>query len=369
VSTNPVAPRIRLAKPDIGEEEVAAVRSVLLSGTLTNGPQTREFESAFAKRHEVAHAVAFANGTLALSAIYLGLGIGAGDEVIVPSLTFISTATSVLHVGSKVVFAEVDEHTFNLDPADVERRITPRTRAIVAVHYGGQPADMAELQALAAAHDLELIEDAAEAHGATYRGKSVGGLGRAAMFSFTPTKNITTGEGGIVTTDDANLAVRMRLLRNHGQSSLYEHETLGYNWRMTEMQAAMGLVQLEKLDGILDRKRRNAELLSELMMDIPGVAAPLTLPDRTHAHMLYTLKLDAAQRDRVRSALLDDGIEARLYFPPAHLQPVFLADRYVLPTTERLSGQLLSVPFHSRLTEGEFEEIADALRAAVTKQP
>lgn len=363
-----VAPRIRLAKPDVGEEEVAAIRAALLSGVLTNGPQTRDFEIAFAKRHEVAHAVAFANGTVALSAIYLGLGIGAGDEVIVPSLTFISTATSLLHVGAKVVFAEVDDQTFNLDPADVERRITARTRAIVAVHYGGQPADMAELQALATAHRIELIEDAAEAHGAAYRGKPVGGLGRAAMFSFTPTKNMTTGEGGIVTTDDATLADRMRLLRNHGQSSVYEHETLGYNWRMTEMQAAMGLVQLEKLDRILDRKRRNAELLSELLMDIPGVVPPVTRADRTHVHMLYTLKLAAAQRDRVRSALLEDGIEARLYFPPAHLQPVFRADGCVLPTTERLSEQLLSVPFHSQLSEAELEEVAGALRVAVTDQ-
>jgi perosamine synthetase len=365
VSANPVAPRIRLAKPDIGEEEVTAIRSVLLSGTLTNGPQTRDFESAFAKRHEVAHAVAFANGTVALSAIYLGLGIGPGDEVIVPSLTFISTATSLLHVGSKVVFAEVDDQTFNLDPADVERKITPRTRAIVAVHYGGQPADMAELQALAAAHGIEVIEDAAEAHGATYRGRPVGGLGRAAMFSFTPTKNMTTGEGGMVTTDDANLADRLRLLRNHGQSSLYEHKTLGYNWRMTEMQAAMGLVQLGKLDGILVRKRRNAELLTELLMGVPGVVAPFTRADRTHVHMLYTLKLDVAHRNRVRSALLQDGIEARLYFPPAHRQPVFQADGCVLPTTDLLSEQLLSVPFHSRLTEGELEEVAGAVRAAV----
>jgi perosamine synthetase len=368
VSTSPVAPRIRLAKPDIGEEEVAAIRSVLLSGTLTNGPWTRDFENAFAKRHEVAHAVAFANGTVALSAIYLSLGIGAGDEVIVPSLTFISTATSVLHVGSKVVFAEVDDRTFNLDPVDVERKITPRTRAIVAVHYGGQPADMAELQELAVAHRIEVIEDAAEAHGATYQGKSVGGLGRAAMFSFTPTKNITTGEGGIVTTDDAYLADRLRLLRNHGQSSLYQHETLGYNWRMTEMQAAMGLVQLGKLDGILDRKRRNAQLLSRLLMDIPGVTPPITRADRTHVHMLYTLKLDPARRDHVRSALLEDGIEARLYFPPAHLQPIFRGDVCVLPTTERLGDQLLSVPFHSQLTDAELEEVAGSIRATLTDQ-
>jgi perosamine synthetase len=360
-----VEPRIRLAKPDIGEDEVAAVRSALLSGVLTNGPFTRDFEAAFAKRHEVAYAVAFANGTVALAAIYLGLGIGPGDEVIVPSLTFISTATSVLHVGGKVVFADVDDETFNLDPLDVERRITPRTRAIVAVHYGGQPADMSALQAVATAHGLHLIEDAAEAHGASYQGKPVGGFGRAAMFSFTPTKNMTTGEGGLVTTEDPDLADRMRLLRNHGQSSLYQHASLGYNWRITEMQAAMGLVQLGKLDRILERKRRNADLLAELLADIPDVVLPVTRPDRTHVYMLYTVKMPTGKRDPVRESLLAEGIEARLYFPPAHLQRVFRDSDCTLPVTEQLNDQLLSLPFHSLLREAELEEVARMVRNAV----
>src|SRR5438552_798165 len=182
-------PRIQLARPDVGTDELEAIKVALFSGVLTNGPQTAAFETAFARRHEVAHAVAFANGTVALAAVYLALGIGPGDEVIVPSMTFISSGTSVLHVGATPVFAEVTEDTFNLDPDDVQTRITPRTRAILAVHYGGQPADLFELGSIARDAGAVLIEDAAEAHGASYRGRPVGGFGQAAMFSFTPTKN------------------------------------------------------------------------------------------------------------------------------------------------------------------------------------
>src|SRR5205823_3053556 len=176
-------PKIRLASPDVGEEELDAIRAALFSGVLTNGPQTAAFEAAFARRHEVSHAVAFANGTVALAAIYLALGIGRGNEVIVPSMTFISSATSVLHVGAEPVFAEVTEDTFNLDPADVQARVTSRTRAILAVHYGGQPADLSELRSIAQNAGIALIEDAAQAHGVSYHRRPVGGFGSAAMFS------------------------------------------------------------------------------------------------------------------------------------------------------------------------------------------
>src|SRR5664280_2414694 len=256
---NPFPYLVRLAKPALGDEELQAVRDVFESGTLTNGPRTAQFEQAFIRRHGTAYGVAFANGTVALAAMYLACDIGPGDEVIVPSLTFISSATSVLHVGATPVFAEILPGTFDLDPADVRSRITARTKAILVVHYGGQPAAMDELRAIARDAGVLLLEDAAEAHGAAYRGRPVGGLGAAAMFSFTPTKNITTGEGGIVTTDDAELAHAMRLLRNHGQGELYQHLALGYNWRITEMQASMGIVQLGRLDGIVARKRVNAQ--------------------------------------------------------------------------------------------------------------
>jgi len=341
-----------------------AIRAALFSGVLTNGPQTAAFEAAFARRHEVPHAVAFANGTVALAAIYIGLGIGPGDDVIVPSMTFISSATSVLHVGARPVFAEVTEDTFNLDPVDVENRLTSRTRAILAVHYGGQPADLSELASIAQGAGVALIEDAAQAHGATYRGRPVGGFGRAAMFSFTPTKNVTTGEGGLVTTNDEELANKLRLLRNHGQTSLYQHDLLGYNWRITEMQAAMGVVQLKKLDAILGRKWANATYMRGRMSDQVSVELPVARDDRTHAYMLFTLKVKPGIRDRVLASLMERGIEARLYFPPAHLQPVFRPAGFSLPRTERLAGQMLSIPFHSRLSKNELNTIADALSHA-----
>jgi perosamine synthetase len=354
-------PRIRLASPDVGEEELESIRAALFSGVLTNGPHTAAFEMAFARRHQVPYAVAFANGTVALAAIYLALGIGPGDEVIVPSMTFISSATSVLHVGARPIFAEVTEDTFNLDPADVETRLTSRTRAILAVHYGGQPADLDELASIARGRGIVLIEDAAQAHGASYHERPVGGLGRAAMFSFTPTKNVTTGEGGLVTTNDEHLANQLRLLRNHGQTSLYQHDVLGYNWRITELQAAMGIVQIKKLDAILARKWANATYLRGRLLHAEAIELPVARPDRTHAYMLFTLKVKQDLRDKVMGSLLESGIEARLYFPPAHLQPVFRLGGVRLPRTERLAGQMLSIPFHSRLSTAELDIMADAL--------
>ena len=349
--------RIRLAQPDVGEEELDAISRVFKSGTLTNGPETAAFEREFADLQHVSHAIAVANGTLALSAIYLALGIGPTDEVIVPSLTFISTATSVLHVGATPVFADIDPETFNLDPNDVLKRVTARTKAIVAVHYGGQSADMAQLTQIGEEAGIPVIEDAAEAHGASYRGRPVGGLGLAGMFSFTPTKNMTTGEGGIVTTDDGQLASRLRLIRNHGQTSLYRHDVLGWNWRMTEMQAAMGRCQVRKLPGILERKRSNADLLAELLGDLQGITLPVVRTDRDHTYMLYTLILDN-QRDNVLEALQTAGIEARVYFPPAHQQPVFRSVATHLPVTEAFADRLLSVPFHAKVSPSDFAEIA-----------
>jgi perosamine synthetase len=362
-------PRIRLARPDVGDEEIEAIRRVFESGQLTNGDETHAFEAEFAQFHQAGHAVAFANGTVALAATFLASSIGPGDEVIVPSFTFISTATSVLHVGARPVFADIHRDTFDLDPDDVARRITPATRAIVPVHYGGQAADMRELREVAAAADAVLVEDAAEAHGATYDGTPVGALGHAGMFSFTPTKNITTGEGGIVTTDDGELAERLRLLRNHGQTARYEHALVGYNWRITEMQAAMGRVQLQKLPGVLERKRAAAARLGARLAAVPGIQPPIVRPDRDHVYMLYTVTLDdGLDRDRLLGHLLDAGIEARLYFPPAHQQHIFATNGAVdLPNTEWAAAQAISLPLHARLSDAELDEIADLVEAWVAR--
>jgi len=358
--------KFRLAAPQAGEKELDRIRQVFASGVLTGGPVTAEFEAAFAARHGVEHAVAFANGTVALAAMFLALGIGQGDEVIVPSLSFISSATSVLHVGATPVFAEVRPDTFNIDPEDVVRRITKKTRAILAVHYGGQPADMDELNELGATSDIVILEDAAEAHGASYHGRPAGSLATAAMFSFTPTKNITTGEGGIVTTGDGALARQLRLLRNHGQTDLYHHDILGFNWRITEMQAAMGVVQLERLDDILAVKRRNATKMEHRLRSIPGITPPLALEDRTHVYMLYTTTLDSGiDRDLIIDRLARLGVQGRLYFPAIHRQPVFRSSCVNLPVTEELCDRILSLPFHSLLGASDLDEIADAVEQAI----
>ncbi|MBX3315010.1 MAG: DegT/DnrJ/EryC1/StrS family aminotransferase [Actinobacteria bacterium] len=359
-------PRIRLASPVTGEEEVEAMRDVLASGILTNGPATRRFEAAMAERHGTEFAVAVANGTVGLAAMYLAAGIGPGDEVIVPALTFIGTATAVSHVGATPVFADILPDTFTLDPADVARRITDRTRAVVPVHYAGQAADLAALRRLADDAGIALLEDAAQAHGATYRDRPVGSWGDSAMFSFTPTKNITTGEGAIITTNDEATAQRLRLLRNHGMSQQYHHEILGYNWRLTELQAAMGVVQLGRLDAILATKRANAVILGELLANLPGVVAPVAAEDRDHPYLIYTVLVDATRRDAVAAALDEARIEHRRYFPPIHHQPIYshLPDP-VLPVTEDVYDRAVSVPFHSRLSAADLADIAAAIAAGV----
>lgn len=362
----PAEPRLRMASPVTGEEEVEAVREVLGSGILTNGPATRRFEQKMAERHGTAHAVALANGTVALAAMHLAAGIGPGDEVILPSLSFIGTATSVTHVGATPVFADIEPDTFNLDPDDVARRITPRTRAIVPVHYAGQSASMDRFRDLADEAGLVLLEDAAQAHGATFRDRPVGSWGDAAMFSFTPTKNVTTGEGAVVTTDDADLAQRMRLLRNHGMSRQYHHDVLGFNWRLSEVQAAIGCVQLDRLDGILEIKRRNADRLADLLADVDPVDVPFRPDDRDHPYMLYTLRTTPEVRERIRGGLDRAGIEHRLYFPPIHRQPIYRDVATLdLPVTDETHRRIVSIPFHSRIGDEDLSLLAKVLSDAV----
>jgi perosamine synthetase len=356
-------PQIRLAKPDIGEEEVEPVRAVFASGTLTGGVQDVAFEREFAGRHSAAHGVTFASGTVALTAMLLADGIGPGDEVIVPSMTFISSATAVRHVGATPVFADIDPRSFNLDPGEIARLVTSRTRAVIIVHYAGQPGELHEILKACGDYGLLALEDAAQAAGADFGGRPVGTFGRSAMFSFTPTKNITMGEGGIVLTDHADIAERLRLLRNHGQRRPYEHVLIGYNWRLTEIQAAIGRVQLRKLDAILARKRANAEWMSRRLEGIPGITPPYQLPHARSVHMLYTCLVDE-DRDAVLADLLQAGIEARIYFPPAHLQPVFSEYRQCLPVTEAAAAKMLSIPMHSRLRPDELARIADAIEDA-----
>ncbi|MFI9503335.1 DegT/DnrJ/EryC1/StrS family aminotransferase [Nocardia sp. NPDC052566] len=341
----------------MGEPELQAVQRVLSSGFLTNGPETAAFEAEFARAHAVPHAVAFANGTVALTAMLLAHGIGPGDEVIVPSFTFLSTATAVVHAGARPVFADVHTDIMNIDADHVAALITARTRAVIAVHYAGQAADMDELRAVTDRAGILLLEDAAEAHGASYRGRPVGGLADGAMFSFTPTKNITTGEGGMVTTNDPDYARRMRQLRNHGVAEEGSARTaIGYNWRITEMQAAIGRVQLTRLSGIIERKQANAQVLAAALRDA-DVLFPPNRPDRTATYMLLTLR-STARRDAIVHGLRERGIEARVYFPPAHLDTVFAADQVTLPRTEQIASTVFSIPCHPALTGDDLAQIA-----------
>ncbi len=249
---------IPVAKPFVGEEEIEAVAAVMRSGMIASGPKVAEFESRFAEYCGVPHAIATSNGTTALHAGFLAAGIGAGDSVVVPSFSFIATATSVSMTGATPVFADVDERTFTLDPDAVIEALRPDTKAVVGVHLYGQPFDVRPLREICDDHDLLLVEDAAQAHGAEYHGKRVGGLADFGCFSFYPTKNMTTGEGGMVTTDDPGLADRVRLYINHGQSRKYLHTAIGYNFRLTDMGAAVGLVQLGRLEGFNERRIHNA---------------------------------------------------------------------------------------------------------------
>jgi perosamine synthetase len=364
--------KIPMADPLVGEEEARAVYEVVLSGWLSAGPKVPHFEQTFAELVGTGQAVAFCNGTVALQAMLLALGIGAGDEVIVPAITFISSATSVLHAGAMPVFADVDPLTLNIDPVSVERCLTRRTRAIMAVHYAGQAADMDPLLEIGERQGIPVLEDAAQAHGAEYRGRRAGRLGRAAMFSFTPNKNITTGEGGMVTTDDEDFAGRLRLLRNHGSRVTYLHEVVGYNFRMTEMQAAVGIEQLKKLPAILAHKRSNAAYLSERLSLLPGILVPVVAPGRTHTFMLYTIMVNEPDapisRDRLGARLEARGIQTRVAYPPVHLQPIFRergGREGQCPQAERAAGQLLTLPFHGKLTQSDLDYLIESIAGAL----
>lgn len=359
--------RIPMAMPSLSYEEARACFDVVLSTWVNEGRKVKEFEDSICHYLSCRHAVAFFNGTVALHALLVALGIGSGDEVIVPSLTFVSTATSVLHAGAKAVFADIDEKTFDIDPLDLEKRITARTKAVIVVHYGGQAADIDTLLKICEKHRLLLIEDAAEAIGAEYKGRKVGsGGGIAAMFSFTPTKNITTGEGGMITTNDEHLANNLRLIKNHGSPEPYHHTVLGYNYRMTEMQGAIGVEQVKKLPAIIKQKRTIADYYRKILGSIPGIVPPHVPDYSLHSYMIFTITITGEyprSRDEVIKALRRRGIDSKIYFPPAHLQPFFreLYPRLSLPACEKVSRSILSLPIYASLSPQDVDYIAAVL--------
>lgn len=359
--------QIPIAKPFIGEEEKQAVLAVLSGGQLSQGPKVAEFEQSFADYHGAKHGIATSNGTTALMAAMMAHDIGPDDEVIIPSFSFFATASCVLSVGARPVFADINADTFCLSPAAAEAAITPRTKAIMPVHLYGQPADMPAFEALCQKHGLVLLEDAAQAHGASIGKRRVGTWGTAA-FSFYPTKNMTTTEGGMVLTNDDEIARKLRMIRAQGMNTQYYHEVVGYNFRMTDMAAAIGLVQLGRLPEWSCQRVGNANYYNT---HLESVKTPPVMPDTVHVYHQYTVRVpDGADRDTVAKRLNDSGVGVRVYYPlPIHRQPVFQSrDGYsglALPETERATRQVFSLPVYPSLTEEERAYVVQQVNAAL----
>jgi dTDP-4-amino-4,6-dideoxygalactose transaminase len=364
---------IPISKPLIGEEEQAAVRRVLESGTIAQGPRVAEFERAFAGFIGVKQAIATSNGTTALHAALLAHGVGPGDEVITTPFTFIASVNAILYAGARPVFVDIDE-SFNIDAELIESAITSRTRAIMPVHLYGQPADMRAICDIAREHQLAIVEDACQAHGASFGERKAGAFGTG-CFSFYGTKNMTTGEGGMITTDDDDLAQRVRRIINHGMRIRYYHETLGYNYRMTEVAAAIGIEQLKKLPSFNARRAENADFYNQQFAGVVGLIAPRVLPNRTHVYHQYTLRVTGetgVDRDQLASALGDEDITTGIYYPvPVHRQESLrvaglgTAD---LPVAEQMAREVLAIPVHPGLTEAERSLIVERIASHLAQQ-
>ena len=369
---------IPLSAPDIGEAEIEAVVSVLRSGRLSLGPKLEEFEAAMARYAGVPHAVAVSSGTAGLHLCLLALGIGAGDEVLVPSFTFIAAANAIRFVGATPVFVDIDPVTLNIDPEKIAAAVTPRTRAILAVHTFGIPAEMEPILALARAHGLLVIEDACEALGAGYAGQRVGSFGDAGVFAFYPNKQITTGEGGMIVTRDAQLAARLRALRNQGRTGgdWFDHQELGYNYRLSELACALGLAQMQRVESILALREQAAQAYSDALQIFPQlILPPLTLPKRRISWVVYAVRLRAEysqhDRDALLSALAARGIACGRYFAPIHQQPCYAAwrHRHALPVTESHAARMLALPFFTQIAPAQIATVSQALQSALAAWP
>ena len=353
---------IPIAKPQIDEAEIRAVSDVLRSGMIAQGQRVADFEQAFAEYTGVDHAVAVNSGTAALHAGLLAHDIGPGDEVITSPFSFIATANTILYTGARPVFSDISPDTFNLDPEQVTAKITDKTKAIMPVHLYGHPADMKAYEEIAEDYDLALVEDACQAHGASFNGKKAGSFGTGA-FSFYPTKNMTTSEGGMITTDDEKVASRARMVREHGSRQRYMHEMLGYNLRMTDICAAIGIEQLKKLDDYTSARQQNAKKLNEGLRDVKALTCPAVREGCSHVFHQYTIRTQ--DRDDLSSFLRDKGIGTGIHYPiPIHLQPYYRELGYndSLPVAEELSDEVLSLPVHPQVTGEDINFIIDSIK-------
>lgn len=364
----------------IDDEDIQAVVEVLRSDFLTTGPVIPEFEKLFAEYVGAKYAVAVSNGTAALHIACIAAGIGEGDEVITTPITFAASSNCVLYCGGKTVFADIDPVTYNLDPEDVERKITPKTRAIIPVHYTGQPCDMDRIHQIAEKHNLMVIEDAAHAVGAVYKGRRIGGLSDMTAFSFHPVKHITTGEGGMVTTNDEELYQKLVLARTHGITRdekllqqnhgpwYYEQLSLGYNYRMTDIQAALGISQLSKVERFLERRYELVKRYDEAFGGIREIGRPLQSPDVQSAWHLYVIRVDKKIRRNVFEALRADGIGVNVHYIPVYTFPYYRANGYdntCCEKAEELYGQIISLPLYYSLTDEQQDYVIEKVKNLV----
>ncbi len=352
---------IPIAKPLIGEEEKQAVLEVLDSGMLAQGPRVKAFEEAFAAMCGTRYAVATSSGTTSLHVALLAHGIGPDDEVITSPFTFIASANSVLFTGAKPVFVDIDPATFNMDPALIEAAITPHTKAILPIHLFGLMADMDAIQAIAKKHNLAVIEDACQSHGAALHGKRAGSFGTG-TFSLYPTKNITSAEGGMITTDDATIAESCQVIRQHGMRRRYYHDELGFNFRMTDIHAAIGLAQLQKLERFNAARMANAKYLSA---NLRGVTVPYVPDGYSHVYHQYTIRVSGGRRDALIEHLKAQGVGSGVYYPvPIHKQTYYTQDlgySMTLPVAEKAAEEVLSLPIHPALSQADLETIVRAV--------
>jgi dTDP-4-amino-4,6-dideoxygalactose transaminase len=356
---------VPIASVKLSEQEIAAVVEVLRSGHLVAGKAVEEFERQFAAIVGAQYAVAVSSGTAALHIAYLAT-LNPGDEVLVPGFTHISTASMVHFAGARPVLCDVDRETFTLSLEDAARKVGSKTAALAPVHLFGNACDVDAIRAFAQHHNLKVIWDAAQAHGTRYRGEDIGCLPDLATYSFYPTKNMTTGEGGMIVTNDQDLYGRCRLLRGHGQSSKYYHASFGLNYRMLEVSGALGLEQLKQLAVFISRRRRNAQYLNQQLSSLDGITVPFVAEGIEHSFHQYSILLDLAQfrcsRDDFAAALKTQGVEAAVHYPRAlNQQPVFAADQVHLANCEWLAERIMSLPVHPMLSAADLEQVADAV--------
>jgi perosamine synthetase len=365
-----------MSSPDIGAREIALVNEVLSGTTLSIGPFVERFEAMLAEYVGAAHAVAVTNGTNGLHLCMVAAGVSDGDEVITTPFSFVASANCILYERGRPVFVDIDEESLNLDPALVPAAITERTRAILPVHVFGQPCAMDELTAIAREHDLALVEDACEALGAEYRGRQVGSFGQTGVFAFYPNKQMTTGEGGVVVTNDDRVAELLRSLRNQGRDEMgtwLRHVRLGFNYRLDELSAALGVAQLERLDELLAKRERVAQRYCERLQAVPGVEPLRAVPSTTRmSWFVFVVRLaPEIVRDGVIDHLDAAGVPSRSYFSPIHLQP-FYREQFGyregdFPVAERVASSTLAIPFHGNLTDEQMEIVVEALASAVER--